>query len=175
MYQYVDVYTNADGERVVKSVYTPDEYPVGDIGIPQNGVNCEHTYPQSFLKSSPRFAEARSDLFHLFPVNDRENTSRSNLPYANCGNKNPERGLRCSAGYEPPNAHKGIVARALFYIATTYSLSIDNAQESVLRKWHVAFPVTVSEVQRFHRVSDVQGNQNPFVTHPEWVNFISDF
>jgi hypothetical protein len=175
MFQFIDVYLNTNNVRVVKSVYTPDEYPVGDFGIPQNGVNCEHTYPQSFLKKSSRYPEARADLFHLFPVNERENTRRSNLPYAECGNENPAYGKRCAAGYEPPPNHKGIVARAMFYIATTYSLPIDDEQEKVLRKWNEEYPVDQNEEERTSRITEVQGNHNPFVTHPEWVNLILDF
>ncbi len=175
MFQFVDVYLDANNVRVVKSVYTPDEYPVGDFGIPQNGVNCEHTYPQSFLKKSTRYPEARSDLFHLFPLNGAENTSRSNLPYAECGNENPERGKRCEAGYEPPPNHKGIVARAMFYIAAAYALPIDNAQEAVLRKWNKKYPVTQKEQMRSQRITEVQGNHNPFVAQPNWADLIIDF
>jgi deoxyribonuclease-1 len=63
----------------------------------------------------------------------------------------------------------------MFYIATTYSLPIDNAEESVLRKWNKEHPVTENELERATRITEVQGNHNPFIAHPRWADLILDF
>ena len=175
MFQFVDVFVSEDNVRSVKSVYSPDLYAVGDAGIPQNGVNCEHSWPQSFLKLGERFKESRTDLFHLFPVNGRVNSSRNNLPFADCAAHSQEQGVRCHDGFEPPERHKGRVARAMFYIAATYKLEMGNSQEVLLRQWNTTHPVTTDEVERSMRVHAVQGNWNPFISHPEWVELVSDF
>jgi len=41
---------------------------------------------------------------------------------------------------------------------------------SVLLQWHVDDPVDASEVLRNDVIGSFQGNRNPFVDHPEWVD-----
>ena len=41
---------------------------------------------------------------------------------------------------------------------------------SVLLQWHQEDPVDAGEVERNDRVQAFQGNRNPFVDHPEWVD-----
>lgn len=41
---------------------------------------------------------------------------------------------------------------------------------SVLLQWHIDDPVDASEVERNDIVFNYQGNRNPFVDHPEWVD-----
>lgn len=178
MFQFVDVYESADGERVVDSVYSNHVFPVGAEGIPQNGVNTEHTWPQSFLKKFPRSDQTVCDLFHLFPVESGINGARGNTQFAECPGEPDATGRvseSCSEGFEPPEVHKGIVARAMFYLSVVYDLSIDPGQERVLRKWNKEHPVTELERERASRIQEVQGNQNPFVSHPEWADVVSDF
>jgi deoxyribonuclease-1 len=175
MFQTIDVFVTSEGVRSVKSVYSPDIYPVGDSGIPQNGVNCEHSWPQSYLKQSYRFREARSDLFHLFPVTGRVNSRRNNLPFADCGFHSQTDGVRCHDGFEPPEGHKGVLARAMFYVSATYNLPLGNAQERLLREWNDTHPVTQAELDRSARIHEIQGNDNPFIQHPEWIDLVDDF
>jgi len=56
-----------------------------------------------------------------------------------------------------------------------YGLSIDVEQEKTLRKWSETHPVTNSEVQRADKIKSVQGNRNPFIDHPEWMELVQDF
>ncbi len=179
MFQYVDEYIDPTFHvRVVKSVYTPDIYPVGDFGIPRNGVNAEHSFCQSWLFPWPRFKESRSDLFHIFPVHAGENSRRNNIPFSDCtpiGTNNSQRGIRCKTGYEPPDQHKGKLARAMFYVSVTYSIPIEDAMENLLREWAENYPIAAQERERAERVTDVQGNRNPFIDNPEWIELISDF
>jgi endonuclease I len=162
----------------VKSVYTPDVFPVGDFGIPHNGVNAEHSFCQSWLMPWPRFKESRSDLFHIFPVHAGENSRRRNIPFADCtpyGTNNSQQGIRCQAGYEPPNQHKGKLARAMFYVSVAYNIPIDDTMESLFREWAQNSPISAQERERAERVTDVQGNRNPFIDNPEWISLIADF
>jgi len=116
MFQKVDVYLSENGTRVVKSVYSKDIFEVGH-SIPKNGVNTEHTWPQTFLKRSGRFDEARTDIYHLFPSEIQINGLRGSLPFRECGHESNIEGAICESstrGFEPPEEHKGIVARAMF-------------------------------------------------------------
>lgn len=174
-----------DGHRMIRGIYTNRLVPIGESGIPRMSeyhVNAEHTWPQSRFRGHPAFAEIRSDLFHVFPTEDGENERRSNRPFEECGpvaanGAGRDFGRVCdvSAGYEPPDCHKGVAARAMFYVAVAYDLRIAAAQETVLREWHRKFPVSDAEVQRGERVRTVQGNWNPFLDHPEWVELVPDF
>ncbi len=97
--------------------------------------------------------------------------------------------------FEPPDRAKGQVARMVFYMATRYEAG-DNASPELmpdlevvhgnekqsgqptigdlctLIKWHFRFPVTAFEQRRNDRVQSLQGNRNPFIDHPEFVNRI---
>ena len=43
---------------------------------------------------------------------------------------------------------------------------------SVLLKWHEQDPVDEFELNRNNIIQKWQGNRNPFIDHPEWVNLI---
>lgn len=182
IFQKIDVMTDNRGRRVVDSVYSDDFFPVGN-GVPSDstGVNTEHTWPQSRLKEHQgRFGETRSDIYHLFPTEKGINSVRGNHPFKDCGHQDEQQGYLCEGnggiGFEPPNSHKGAVARAMFYMATTYSfLDIDPAQEKVLRQWHRDHPVTAPERARCDKIEEAQGNRNPFIDNPDWVELVENF
>lgn len=91
-----------------------------------------------------------------------------------------------------PSAHgKGQVARALFYMATRYngdassggldlvlqdalvgasSLSGTMGGLSMLKQWHAANPPSDAEKNRNNLAYLIQGNRNPFIDNPEWVD-----
>ncbi len=118
------------------------------------------------------------------------NSSRGNLDFDNGGS--PVTGctgcLRDSDSFEPPKRVKGDVARMLFYMATRYEPGdkvdlelndkVNNGSApyhgklSVLLQWHKDDPVDDYERQRNNRIYEIQGNRNPFIDHPEWVEMI---
>ena len=129
---------------------------------------------------------ARSDLHHLFPADSAANTQRSNLPYGETtclglgcpwSEGGSERGLRADGtrAFEVRPAFRGDVARAQFYFAVRYSMTIDPAVEATLRAWHAEDPVDLRERQRNERIRIYQDNRNPFVDRPELVDAITDF
>ena len=77
--------------------------------------------------------------------------------------------------FEPPQRHKGNVARALFYFSVRYRLAISATQEAHLRAWHRKDPVDESEKNRNDLVQEIQGNRNPFIDFPHLVDSIDDF
>lgn len=179
MFQYVDAKVDENGRRYVESVYSPDlEFTVGSSGMPRDGVNTEHTFPQTYLKRYPTYSTSKADIHHLFPCEIGINSERGSLPFTECSGGGLEEGRACNVGrdgFEPPDGHKGRVALAVFYVSVRYGIPVDNAQERVLRDWVRRFPPTSDDLERDRRVKEVQGNSNPFVQHPEWTNLISDF
>lgn len=101
---------------------------------------------------------------------------------------------RSNASFEPPDRAKGQVARMLFYMAVRYEVGDNGPDEKmpdlVLRDdnkrtkepwigdlcslvaWNNMFPPTEFEKRRNDRVMKFQGNRNPFIDRPNWVNLI---
>ncbi|MCF8058803.1 MAG: endonuclease [Bacteriovoracaceae bacterium] len=173
----------------VKDVYcrkkvTRNMTNVGPNIIPNNNViNCEHTWPQSRFNGSFDKGLQKSDLHHLYPTDSKANSVRGNNEFAEVdGDKLSD----CDGSYtgvekwqgpyfEPPNEHKGNVARALFYFSVRYKLKISTIEEEYLRHWHDLDPVDSDELERNELIHKVQGNRNPFIDYPELVGQVKDF
>lgn len=159
---------------------------VGVNRIPNHQkINCEHTWPQSKFSKTESKHTQKVDLHHLFPVGMRANSTRSNHPLAevsgrmvnsNCTDAfiGKAHGTNQTA-FEPPNEHKGDAARAIFYFAARYGLTIDDLQETNLRKWHMEDPVSPAEQVRNDLIEDYQKNRNPFIDYPQLVDMIENF
>jgi deoxyribonuclease I len=168
------------GGKIV-DVYRGRVVPLTDRNTLNNvhQMNTEHTHPQSQgIEGTP----ARTDLHHLFPTDAEANGKRSSLPFgdvvgapvwekdgAKLGN-NAEGDLV----FEPPLAHKGDAARALFYIAAVYGLPIPPHEEAALKRWHTLDPVDGRERARNDAISARQENRNPFVDVPGLVDRLDD-
>ena len=161
------LFTKIDNHNgIVCSVYSPSECINTDVVPSPKIMNIEHTWPQSNGANGP----AKSDLHHLFPTSSATNSIRSSLPFCNVVTVKWEadqsrRGLNSFGEhcFEPPAAHKGKVARALFYFSLRYQMPIDDHQESFLRIWHKEYPVTEEERERNKAISLYQNNSNPFI------------
>lgn len=140
--------------------------------------NCEHVVPQSwFQKREPM----RGDLHHLFACESGCNSFRGNHAYDEfaedeafrdkCGRREPNR-------FEPA-AGKGPVARATLYFLLRYpgfidlSLSrMDPGRLEELIRWHIGDSASEYEKHRNQAIFAVQGNRNPLIDHPDWVESI---
>lgn len=147
--------------------------------------NCEHVVPQSwFHKNNPM----RGDLHHLFACEVRCNSMRGNLPYTDFEDYDPRPVVdlekvvpfcgKAEQGMFEPENNKGIVARAVFYFLVRYPGLLSGHYSSageidILKQWHASQPVTFFERHRNRCISQVQGNRNPFVDRPEWVEAVN--
>lgn len=174
----------------VKDVYCETEYDeevgIGPGKIPDsNVINCEHTWPQSrFNPSFPKLLQ-KNDIHHLYPVNSRANSSRSNHILAMVNGRavnktcqTSRRGMAIGSSltaFEPPVDHRGNAARALFYFSTRYKINIGPLEEGFLRQWHHDDPVDYEERKRNNAIFKIQNNRNPFIDEPTMVDDIRDF
>ncbi|PIK16407.1 endonuclease [Halobacteriovorax sp. JY17] len=178
---------NIDG--VVCSVYTPSQCQKRyykdptelEIKRAEQGfnLNIEHTWPQS---KGAKELPANSDMHHLFVTSKESNSKRANLPFCNAEYDYwqmdgsiygfDQFSQDC---FEPQDLHKGNVARAMFYFSIRYNLPIDEDQEVTLRAWHKLDPVDNRELERNEIIRAIQGNSNPFITNPEFINIIRDY
>lgn len=138
--------------------------------------NTEHTYPQSYFGSAEPM---QSDLFHLYPTDDAANNVRSSYRF---GMVVDSLATWDSAGsqfllpfFEPRDAHKGEVARAMFYFTVRYQnyQSFLTTQESTLRTWLKQFPPSTIEKKRDTDIFFYQKNHNPFINYPQFIDRIS--
>ena len=159
--------------------------------------NKEHSFPKSwFDDASPMY----SDAFHLYPTDGKVNGQRSNYPYGECANGTRldsralgKLGSATNSGYsgtvfEPDDRYKGDFARSYFYMAACYNDKISGWDSPMLAgnsfpcfkqwaidlllKWHRQDPVSEKERNRQEAVYKEQKNRNPFIDHPEMVEYI---
>lgn len=201
-YEVFDAYCQAwlDKEAFEKGGVNTD-FPGPNQIVHSKVMNCEHTWPQSKFtvpKNEPENEIQKTDLHHLFSTSSQLNNIRSNfefgevdmsaqgLKYGNClgarseGVLGPREAIKdinepIQTVFEPPAAHKGNVARALFYFATRFGAKMSASQEYFLRQWHTNDPVDEAEKQRNIRIYQLGGTRNPFIDHPEWVQSIPSF
>lgn len=177
-----------DSLTCVYSGYTiyldPTQDPTVDAFA--KGINTEHTYPRAFGADQE---PALADMHHLYPTREDVNAARANLPFREIPDGQTQKwfylGQQQSTipsvnrdlyseysanGFEPPEAQKGDVARAMFYFYTIYRSQANasdpnffESQRETLCEWHVADPVDDKEYQRSQKIAFYQGNPNPFV------------
>ena len=190
--------TDPDNNDTIPELY------VGDLRGPVNnrptalaaGLNAEHAWPQSLGASQD---PAMSDLNILFPADSIANQRRSNHPFgmvvrdttyvtalpAGVTNLEERSVLGRNAAnvivFEPRDSSKGDVARALLYFLVRYypnrstALTNFNIEEATLIEWSELDPPDEYERARNELVFRAQGNRNPFIDHPEYVEAIGDF
>ncbi len=157
--------------------------------------NTEHSWPQS---KGGQADPAMSDVHHLFPSDASANSERSNLPFGVVAgtpvwtSADPDgdgdvsrRGLDAADRmvFEPRNAKKGDIARAILYFYVRYNsrrtpnftLENFNLEEATLIQWAANDPPDAFERQRNSLAFRAQGNRNPFIDRPEFVAAIGDF
>ena len=136
--------------------------------------NTEHTWPQSLFSS---LEPMRADLFHLFPTDETANNVRSNYPFGEVSSSTWSNGGSLFGGgvFEPRDAHKGNVARAMFYFCIRYQNygNFLDAQESTLRNWYYQFPPTTIDQKRNDDIALLQHNRNPFIDYPQFLRRIT--
>jgi subtilisin-like proprotein convertase family protein len=172
------IFTDLDVKNgKVRDVYTGREINGGKIPS-SSDMNVEHTWPQS----KGATGEAKSDLHHLFPTDSKANSTRGSFPFGKVvtvqwSQGGSKFGLDAQGRkvFEPPDEHKGNVARALFYFSAEYNKRIPPEEESVLREWNKLDKVDAAELARNEKISTVQGNRNQFVEHSNLADRIADF
>ncbi|PJJ67685.1 endonuclease [Chryseobacterium geocarposphaerae] len=177
--------------------YTPVTNQCGTYSVEGNCYNREHIVPQSlFNEASPMV----SDIHFIRATDGKVNGMRSNYPFGKVGtatftSKNGSKlGSSASSGYsgtvfEPIDEFKGDVARMIFYFVTRYQNKLSSFTSgnmlgssaypglqtwelNVLLAWHNQDPVSQAEINRNNASYTYQGNRNPFIDNPSYVNLI---
>ncbi len=163
--------------------------------------NREHSMPQSWFNGqSPMYTDlfhlwpvdkkvnSQRGSFPYGEVNAPSWTSQ------NGGKLGPNvAGGYFGTAFEPIDAYKGDIARGFLYMITRYENQIaswtyneygtamlDNNSYpgyepwviNMLMQWHQDDPISQKEILRNQAIYQIQGNRNPFIDHPEFVDRI---
>jgi endonuclease I len=161
----------------LEGVYTGKTFPLTSKRWGR-GVNCEHVWPRSWMapKKSALYRRQEADLHNLYPTSTPVNSARGSLPFGTIDTAHPTHamsgGSRIGADargrrvFEVRHARRGDIARAIFYFATRWRLTIPHAQVSALKRWSQSDPIDRRERTRNERIARLQGVRNPFVDCP---------
>ncbi|MBL7880885.1 MAG: endonuclease [Chryseobacterium gambrini] len=172
-------------------------YPGAQCGNYNSEGDCynrEHIVPQSLFNSN---APMVSDIHFIRPTDGKVNGMRSNFPFGKVGSvsftsqNGSKLGTSVSPGYsgtvfEPVDAFKGDIARMVLYFVTRYETQLSGFgtgnmlggsafpglqtwELNQLLAWHIADPVSATEIARNNASYTYQGNRNPYIDHPEYV------
>ena len=164
-------------------------------GTQSNSWNREHIWPKSH-GFPDEDDNAYTDVHNLKPCDRSVNSSRGTKDFDFGGNQHSEASdcLTDSDSWEPPDYVKGDIARILFYMVIRYDPGVDHENNtfdlelvdyttpnntdpilgklSSLLEWHVSDPVDDFEINRNEIIFGFQENRNPFIDHPNLVNFL---
>lgn len=158
------------------------------------GWNREHVWAKSRGDFENKYPE-HSDLHNLRASNISVNSTRSNYSFNECENNCQQTfGNKYNSSaliFEPRDEDKGDVARIIFYMDVRYEgdngeLDLEMTDEiysissklprhgvrSTLLQWHTLDPVDDFERNRNNVIYSYQGNRNPFIDHPELVDYL---
>ncbi|MGE6395821.1 endonuclease [Chryseobacterium scophthalmum] len=169
----------------------------GNYGNEGDCYNREHIVPQSlFNEASPM----KNDIHFIRATDGKVNGMRSNYPFGKVGTASftslngSKLGNSVSAGYggtvfEPIDEFKGDVARMIFYFVTRYETQLSGFSSgdmlggsaypglqtwelNQLLAWHNLDPVSPAEIGRNNASYTYQGNRNPYIDNPNYVNLV---
>lgn len=174
-------------------LYTQRSQSNDTYGTGGDYINREHIW----AKSHGNFVDIRpmdSDVHNLHPADASVNTIRSNRDFDKVAPNGTQIGEAPGTWYntsawEPSDAAKGQVARAILYMDVRYEgtdgemdlTAVDgvgtypqakHGNLQTLLEWNKQFPPTQFERTRNERIFRMQQNRNPFVDHPEYADLI---
>ncbi|KIC62234.1 endonuclease [Chryseobacterium taiwanense] len=192
----LDIYSeNPNGTDPYNFTYSTNQ--CGSYNVEGNCYNREHIVPQSLFNEA---LPMRSDIHFIRATDGKVNGMRSNYPYGKVGSASftslngSKLGTSISPGYsgivfEPIDAFKGDVARMILYFVTRYETQLSGFSTgnmlggsafpglqtwelNQLLAWNTLDPVSPAEIGRNNASYTYQGNRNPYIDHPEYVDQI---
>lgn len=195
-----DIYSDIPG-RTPPYLYSFGTSQCGSYSGEGSCYNREHSFPKSwFGDAEPMYTDLFHIYPTDGYVNGkRANYPYGEVGTYTFKSKNGSKLGQCTFdGYtgtvfEPIDEYKGDLARTYFYMATCYEdkiadwVSNSEAQPvlsgnsypafktwviNLLLKWDREDPVSQKEIDRNNAIYAIQGNRNPYIDHPELVEYI---
>lgn len=171
-----------EGERYNREHSVPLNWFDGNTGTPGPATDYLHIFPTDKFVNNQRSSYIYGEV---------SNPTWTSLNGSKLG-PNAFAGLTGTA-FEPINEYKGDVARAFLYFVTRYQdnmpsfsggafgtqafdnstfPSVDVPYLQMMIKWHKQDPVSQKERDRNNAAYTYQGNRNPYIDHPEYVELV---
>lgn len=132
-------------------------------------MQCWRSGGRKACKKDSTFKAMEADMHNLVPAIGEVNGDRSNSKfgilegekrvYGACDLEIDFKAKRA----EPAESVRGDIARIYFYMSEKYKIRLSKQQRKLLKAWDKSDPVDAWEIERDKRISEVQGNSNPFV------------
>ncbi len=197
-----DVYSDIPGASNDPYNYTPGSNECGNYSGEGNCYNREHSFPKSWFNDASPMVSDYLHIYPTdgFVNGKRSNYRYGEVATATYSSQNGSKlGQSATAGvtgvvFEPISEYKGDLARTYLYMVTCYenllptwkSYTTDGAFTldgttfpgvninylRLMLKWHTQDPVSQKEKDRNNGAFSFQGNRNPFIDHPEYVDMI---
>jgi endonuclease I len=173
---------NSEGILYNREHSVPLSWFSGNTGNPGPATDYMHLFPTDKYVNALRGSYIYGEISN--PTNTTLNGSKLG-PNAFAG--------LSGIGFEPINEFKGDLARGFLYFVTRYednmsgytasSLgnqafepntypSVDIPYLQLMMKWHMQDPVSQKEIDRNNAAYTYQGNRNPYIDHPEYVDLV---
>ncbi len=140
---------------------------------PIKNADVEHIVPASVLPAAscsidadkrdacstdPVYKEAYHNLHNLYYAQANLNRSKGGKLFCEQGlkNKQPSGFALGEDCVVPPDAVKGIVARATLYMSDTYKMELSAPYARLMRRWDKLYPVTKEERERAVKANKMQ-------------------
>lgn len=205
-YQYTDIRTGTTDkiwdiysdvpDGTPPYIYTFSTSQCGNYSKEGDCYNREHLWAQSWTNKD---GTEKTDLHHVFPTDGKVNGVRSDYAFGEVSSpewtsrNGSKKGPNTVSGFtgtvfEPIDAYKGDIARAMMYVSVRYYSedsgwgNSDMTTKSVIKDWAIAMllrwheqdPVSQKEIDRNNAVYTRQGNRNPFIDNPDYAEMIWD-
>ena len=188
----MDIYSNI-------SKFKPGSDQAGNYSGEADKYNREHTIPKSWWGGNK--TNQGADPFIVLPSDGWVNGMRSNYAFGEVKNITKHSANNYSilgsskyggpsTVFEPADEWKGDMARIYFYATTCYytdnwrngdgsyiftasgNFGLTDYASKLFLKWHFEDPVSDWEMHRNNGIYKINGNRNPYVDHPEFVEQI---
>lgn len=144
----------------------------------------EHVFPKSWMHKAmgcsnrneclddQNYVDAETDLYNLVPSIGSLNATRGDRWLWEIPGEAREYGQcdfeRATIGgdtvIEPPDSHKGNVARIILYYIERHSVDLDDYVIELYLSWHRDDPVDAAELRRAAMIEQIVGYPNPWIT-----------
>ncbi len=199
----LDIYSeNPNGNDPYEFTFVTEQ--CGNYSEESDCYNREHLIPKSWFNENAPMVTDMHHIYPTdgYVNGVRGHLPFGEVGTANYTSENgSKRGNNTFPGYngtvfEPIDEFKGDIARVYFYMATRYEdiigswenandgsmPTLDGSSDQVFEDWVVDMlltwnandPVSQREIDRNNDAYNYQGNANPFIDHPEYVNMIWD-
>ncbi len=140
----------------------------------KRGMRIEHSHivPPSFYKHNKNFETINTDLHNIYPAIGELVANRLNYAFSDDIHDNSLNKSFGSCSFyidkntntiTPPNASKGIIARAYLYMHDKYQIKLSKNDLELFTMWDKLYLPSKEECKRNTFIERIQGNSNKFI------------